>query len=140
MEHSDFYREVVHRTDRLQLSVSWMAVARWCDSPENLQHLCQLCRETESFMTPPAEVGEPSWRKALWVRLQETSPDALRQLLALSGGAALRRQLARGEVYAGAVLHCLLKSWLLQYGRGKERMCQAAQDVTPARVYGGRAG
>ncbi|EBQ4756760.1 hypothetical protein LE36_25470 [Salmonella enterica subsp. diarizonae] len=140
MEHSAFYREVEHRTDCLQMSVSRMAVARWCDSPENQQQLWLLCRDTAAFMVPPEEGGEAAWRKALWERLQETSPDALRQLLSLSGGAVLRKQLARGEVYAGAVLHSLLKSWQSQYGRGKERMRQAAQGVTPARGYGGGTG
>ncbi|EDX7690395.1 hypothetical protein C4W02_004531, partial [Salmonella enterica subsp. enterica serovar Oranienburg] len=132
-----FYREVAHRTECLQMSVSRMAVARWCDSPEHREALWQICRDTAAFMVPPAEDGEPAWRKALWARLQETSPDALRQLLALSGGAVLRNQVARGEVYAGAVLHSLLKSWLSQYGRGKERMRQAAQGVTSVRGYGG---
>ncbi|EDV2692585.1 TPA: hypothetical protein LT061_004965 [Salmonella enterica subsp. enterica serovar Blitta] len=140
MEQSVFYREVAHRTECLQVSVSWMAVARWCDSPENQEVLWQICRDTAAFMVPPAEGGEPAWRKALWARLQETSPDALRQLLALSGGAVLHKQLARGEVYAGAVLHSLLKSWLSQYGRGKERMRQATQGVMSARGDGGGTG
>ncbi|HGB4328367.1 TPA: hypothetical protein ACIVHT_004820, partial [Salmonella enterica subsp. enterica serovar Birkenhead] len=34
----------------------------------------------------------------------------------LSGSSVLKRQAARGELYAGAVLHSLLKGWLQEYG------------------------
>ncbi|EAM2233625.1 hypothetical protein NF320_004315 [Salmonella enterica] len=57
MEKSVFYREVAHRTECLQMSVSRMAVARWCDSPEHREALWQICRDTAAFMVPPAEDG-----------------------------------------------------------------------------------
>ncbi|EEI4451960.1 hypothetical protein ACH8KY_005205 [Salmonella enterica subsp. enterica serovar Braenderup] len=117
MEQSVFYHEVAYRTDSLQVSVRWMSVARWCDNPEHLQELWMICRDTAAFMVPPAEAEDPAWRQSLWARLQEIFPQALRQLLEMSGGTVLRNQLSRGDVYAGAVLHSLLKSWLLQYSR-----------------------
>ncbi|EKB2676929.1 hypothetical protein ONW92_004085 [Salmonella enterica] len=132
MEKSVFYREVAHRTECLQISVPRMTVAQWCDSPEHQEVLWQICRDTAPFMVPPEEGEDPAWRKALWTLLSVEYPDVLTQFLTLSGAPVLRNQLARGEVYAGAVLHSLLKSWLSQYSRGEDRACQTTQVMTPA--------
>ncbi|HFJ2164464.1 TPA: hypothetical protein ACGTPM_004716 [Salmonella enterica] len=112
MEQSEFYREVRHRTDCLQVSVNRMALKRWCESPEHLRQLREICRDTVVFMLPPSEGQSQEWRREVWAHLERVYPETLKQLLSLSGGKELRHQAARGEQYAGAVLHSLLKEWL----------------------------
>lgn len=116
MEQNGFYREVRHRADCLQVSVNRMALKRWCDSPEHRRQLREVCRGTVPFMLPPEEGRQQTWRREAWAYLEQEYPETLEQLLSLSGSSVLKRQAARGELYAGAVLHSLLKGWLQECG------------------------
>ncbi|ECC9217016.1 hypothetical protein DSB34_22750 [Salmonella enterica subsp. enterica] len=115
-EPAQFLNEVRHRTEGLVLSVRQMEVARWCRRAGHASQLREMCRDTVGFMVPPEEGRDGAWRQALWARVAAEYPDALKTLLSLSGGPVLRHQLEQGEMYAGAVLHSLLRRWLEQYG------------------------
>ncbi|EGT7584692.1 hypothetical protein OP853_004549 [Salmonella enterica] len=115
MEQSEFYREVRHRAACLQVSVNRRALKRWCDSPEHGRQLREIYRGTVPFMLPPEEGRDQIWRREAWAYLEQEYPEALKQLLSLAGIGVLKRQAARGDLYAGAVLHSLLKGWLQEY-------------------------
>lgn len=131
-----FYREVTHRVRWLEVSVLQMAVAEWCREPEHIRALWGVCRDTVAFMVPPSEENSQAWRGEVWSWLSETWPDALKALLLLSGSSVLRHQGEQGEVYAGAVLHCLLKGWLEQHG--KDMMKSARRSMDGEAVQGGQ--
>ncbi|EIO3283120.1 hypothetical protein LQI46_005052, partial [Salmonella enterica] len=103
MEQNEFYQEVRHRVVCLQVSVNRMALKRWCDSPEHRWQLREICRGTVPFMLPPEEGQDQTWRREAWAYLEQEYPEALKQLLSLSGSTVLKRQAARGELYACAV-------------------------------------
>ncbi|HGB4871149.1 TPA: hypothetical protein ACIVK9_005083 [Salmonella enterica subsp. enterica serovar Muenchen] len=105
-----------HRVDCLQVSVNRMALKRWCNDPEHRRQLREICHDAMAFMLPPEEGRDQTWRREAWSYLEQEYPEALKQLLSLSGSSVLKRQAARGELYAGAVLHSLLKGWLQEYG------------------------
>ncbi|EHI3196205.1 hypothetical protein J9Z47_003943 [Salmonella enterica] len=116
MEQNEFYREVRHRVDCLQVSVNRMALKRWCNDPEHRRQLREICYDAMAFMLPPEEGRDLAWRREAWAHLERVYPETLKQLLSLSGGKELSHQAVRGERYAGAVLYSLLKEWLEEYG------------------------
>ncbi|HHR4204887.1 TPA: hypothetical protein ACS509_004811 [Salmonella enterica] len=114
-EPAEFLREVSHRTACLALSVQQMSVLSWLREPEHIRQLREMCRETVAFMVPPEAGASQAWRRTRWVEIAESRPETVKVVLLLSGGTVLRNQLTRGELYAGAVLHSLLESWLMKY-------------------------
>ncbi|EAA8947991.1 hypothetical protein B6440_26315 [Salmonella enterica] len=120
MTEEQFYREVELRADYLRACILQMDVSAWCRKTGNQEVLWQICRDTVAFMLPPSEGLSQEWRREAWAHLERAYPEALKQLVSLSGGNVLGRQAARGELHAGAVLHSLLKEWLKEYG-GQER-------------------
>ncbi|HFW3715670.1 TPA: hypothetical protein ACJG67_003453 [Salmonella enterica subsp. enterica serovar Kottbus] len=92
-----------------------MALKRWCNDPEHRRQLREICRGTVPFMLPPKEGRDQTWRREVWAYLEQEYPEALKKLLSLAGSRVLKRQAARGELYAGAVLHSLLKGWQQEF-------------------------
>lgn len=121
MKTSGFHHEVEYRVSMLEADVAQMAVGIWCSDVENLNRLRQLCSDTEIFMMPESNATrtDTEVRAGQWRQLYAHSPEVLEEVLLLSGcGRVLKKHAMKGERYAGAVLHCLLKRWCARYGHG----------------------
>lgn len=87
-----------------------MEVRKWLEKPENVKKLKALCLETEVFMELP--MIDNGQRRGIWERLESCWSDEVKEVLSLTGNVVMRKFLVKGDLYAGAVLHKILKNWL----------------------------
>lgn len=116
VKNNPFYLEVEHRVQMLESTIQQRSVSVWCGDSVHLEKLNQLCEETAVFMNE-GEAKSQAWRAEQWSSLYERFPEVLDEVLSLSGNKVLKQYAMKGEMYAGGVLHLLLKKWLVTYGR-----------------------
>lgn len=125
-----FAGEVMHRATLLTHSFIPGRAIRWVRKRDNYQRIQYLQEETRKYMSGDFTAQEVS---AFWYRL-EASPDLKVFIRNLGPGTRMLCQRGRqGDTYSIAVLHCVVRHFVLQYlpsGMQEERE-QAFRDSIP---------
>ncbi|EAB2297554.1 hypothetical protein MLA66_004708 [Salmonella enterica] len=117
-----FYWEVERRAEGLQMRVMHRAVRECLSDEERCHELMALYHDMAVFIEPPRDRDQLR-RRIIWQHLCVRYPQSLNMLLSLTGSPVIRRQVEKGEAYAGAVLRQLLGEWLRVYGPAQSGRC-----------------